>query len=193
MVRVFVLAVLALGGLALVARAMPPPALPPQRLGGVEDASDTLEGLARWEGSWEGTWRRYTAEGGLESATQVRRDHTTLSDGEQTIAIVEGTEGPSPVRRRGRITRNDGRLTCQVWNPDGSAVEWQGQMSGRVIWWHRRDPRTGAEESLRDEVIRTAEGDLYSVDGWSIAAEPQGGQIRRTLEGRYRRPARDLE
>jgi hypothetical protein len=193
MVRVFVLALLALGGLALVARALPSPAGAPRLLGGMDDTSDTLEGLARWDGAWEGTWRRYTPEGGVESATRVRREHTTLSETEQTLGIQEGIESASPVRRRGRITRRDGGLACQVWNPDGTVVEWQGHMSGLVIFWHRRDPRSGVEESLREEIVRTADGDLYSVDGWTISGDPQGGQLRRTLEGRYRRPAQDLE
>jgi len=193
MVRVFVLGLLALGALVLVVRGLPSPAAAPRLFGGEDAITDNVEGLARWDGVWEGTLRRYEPDGSLESATRERREHTTLSQSEQTLRVQDEAEGAAPQQRRGRITWQGGRLGCQIWNPDGSVMIADGRMAGRVIFWHRRDERTGLEESVREEILRLPDGDLYTLDGWGIYPRSGGGQARLTLEGRYRRSARDAE
>ena len=192
MVRVFLLAVLSLTALILVARALPSPGGHPMMAGMEADTFDPRSPFAPWDGVWQGTLNVYHPDGTLESSAQVRQERATLSAGEQTLLIVGRAADGRETRERGRETMAGDHLERRLWNDDGTSRLLQGRLIGRAILWHRLDPRTGMEETLREEVLRAGKEDLYTIDGWGVY--PAGGgaaPVRRVIEGRFRRAERD--
>lgn len=192
MVRVFLLAVLSLLALVLVARALPSPGGQPMVAGMEADSFDPRSPFAPWDGVWQGTLNIYHPDGSLESSAQVRREHASLSADEQTILIVGHAADGRETHERGRETMAGERLERRLWGDDGTSRLLQGRLIGRAILWHREDPRTGMEETLREEILHTGKEDLYTIDGWGTY--PTGGgaaPVRRVFEGRFRRSERD--
>ncbi|MGH9870705.1 MAG: hypothetical protein ACREAA_21420 [Candidatus Polarisedimenticolia bacterium] len=188
MIRAFVVGLLALGGLLIVARSFPAP--PGSRVtlmgGGIAGADLGVEGLARRDGMWEGARRLYALDGELRSQAAVRLEITSLSPEAQSINLSEMVPGSAPVRRHGRITMTGSAMEMRLWDAAGGAAVWTGRDHGRSILWHRRDDRSGVEESLHEEVVRQADGDVFLVRGW-LAAGPE----RLFVEALYRRSEQD--
>ncbi|HET9481839.1 MAG TPA: hypothetical protein VFP98_08795 [Candidatus Polarisedimenticolia bacterium] len=200
MIRVFLLAMLALAALVLVARVLPRAAAIPQPVEqGFETAGPGRTGgfdagtspFAPWDGVWTGTLRSYEPDGTLVASSEVLQEHTSISPGRHKVDLVERREDGSSRRSSGDCLWEEGRLECRVQQADGTAHVLKGRRAGRAILWHRSDPSSGIVETFREEVISTSSGDLYTVDGVSVL----GTTNPRVLvhEGRYRRGSRDSE
>jgi len=186
MIRVFLLALLALGALVLVATRLPYQAPAPRA---AHEISEEAEGsgeagpFARWDGIWEGTLTTRRPDGTIVETAQVRQESTTISPAEQKINVMDRGAGRGAVISR-HVHREVGdHLECEVTDPNGLRKILRGNLSGPVIFWHRRDPSTRGEESYREEVLRLPGGDLYTLDGFRVDAKGES----LIYEGRYRR------
>lgn len=185
MIRVFLISLLALGALVIVARNLP------EGSGAADDPSLTLDDqqmFAQWDGAWEGTFRTYATDGTLQETIQVRQVYESVSPMEQTVVITDRMPDGTTRVSRGRNVLFGGRLECEVRAPDGTTKVLAGRRAGNAVIWHRREPASGAEETYREEILRTLDGDLYTIDGLRTTGG-RGGTV--LYEGRYRRVERD--
>ena len=188
MIRVCLLALMALLALVLVAKNLPGRA--PEETTLVAQNDENGSDFARYEGVWKGSFNIHLPDGELDSTVVVEQTYTTVSSTEQSVLITDRhTDGRVEVSR-GRNVERDGSLTCEVWSEDGALKKvFTGHRSGRAIFWHRVDAAHAIEETFREEIIRTPEGDLYTIDG----AGTYGGAGGKMLiySGRYRRVDQD--
>lgn len=178
MIRVFVLGVLGLVALVLVARALP--AYPVRAAVDVETAP-----FARWEGVWEGEFVARRPDGTIVETTNVRQEYTSLSPLEQNVVITD-RHGSAPAEVSHGVNRSvSGRLECLVTDSRGVTKTLEGVRQGGAIFWHRREPAAGIQESFREEVLSLPEGDLYTIDGFGVYGADAADIL--LFEGRYRR------
>ncbi|HEY3174651.1 MAG TPA: hypothetical protein VGK94_02710 [Candidatus Polarisedimenticolia bacterium] len=186
MIRVFLLALVALAALVLVSNHLPYQPLPPRAVPEGASGIDEPPGagpFARWDGVWEGTLDARRSDGTLVERMQIRQVHTMSSATEQRIDVIDRGAPGSPVilRHVHRVTGD--HLECRVTDPNGAVRMYGGNVEGGAIFWHSLDPGAHREESYREEILRTAGADLYTVDG--VQVDPKGGTL--LYEGRYRR------
>lgn len=186
MIRVFLLAVVAFAALVLVAQRLPyqPPPAAAEAGGTAEDDEPRSTGpFARWDGVWEGTLTARLPDGTVVESARVRQEHTTITPTEQKVDITERDPAGRAVVRR-RVQRFVGeRLECRVTDAGGAVKVLSGAVAGEALIWSRREPATGREETYREEVVRLAGGDLYTIDGYR--RDSAGGTL--VIEGRLRR------
>ena len=186
MIRVFLLALVALAALLLVATHLPyqPPApRTAQEISEEAEGSPEAGPFARWDGVWEGTLTTRRPDGTIVQTAKLRQEHTTISPAEQKINVKDRGAGGGAVISK-HVHREVGdQLECEVTDPNGARRILGGNLSGSAIFWHRRDPATRAEESYREEILRLPGGDLYTLDGFRV--DPSGESL--IYEGRYRR------
>lgn len=183
MVRVFLIGVLALVALALVAVNLPERARP--NPGGA--SSEGLSILpARFDGLWEGTLTSYRPDGRVEESSEESRLFTRMAPGERALTITRVLrDGGSEELSGTEVEAPGGELKRRIQIPGGGLASSSGRRVGTAIFWHREDPASGLRETLREEIVATPSGDLYTLDG----ARASGGQLL-ILEGRYRRADR---
>ncbi len=183
MIRVFVLAVLALVALVAIARNLPDvrPAAPSRVSDG--DAEE-ISVFSRWDGRWEGTLTAYRPDGTLISSVSVLREHTSISPTEQSVLTrFEYEEGRrDTTHATNRVV--DGRLESEVRRPDGSLLVLSGQKAGGALFWYWRD-ESGSEETRREAILELADEELLTVDGVRHRSADADDIV--ILEGRYRR------
>jgi len=187
MIRVFILSVLAFAALVMVARNLrgraPEPTEVIEQI--VEDESTPF---ARWDGAWEGTFNTRRPDGTLESSVQVHQEYTTITPTEQKVTITDRLADGTVKESRGQNTEVNGALECRLWEPDGAMKLLTGTRAGRALFWHRRDAAAGIEETFREEIVRDAGGDLYTIDGVGLYGKGRAEVL--LYEGRYRRADR---
>ena len=184
MIRVFILAVLAFAALVMVAHNLGVRA--PERTDAIEQVvEDDASPFALWDGAWAGTFNIRRPDGTLESSLQVRQVYTTLSPTEQSVTISDQRSDGSVKESRGKNTASNGELECRLWEPDGTMKLLTGTRAGRALFWHRRDTTAWIEETFREEIVRDAGGDLYTIDG--VGVYGKGREQILLYEGRYRR------
>ena len=187
MIRVFLLALVALAALMMVADRLPyQPAAPapvsepaPDGAAGVPDAGP----FARWGGVWEGTISTRRPGGTLVEAVRVRQERTIVSAFEQKVVATQRGSGGGATVSIGIQRVRDYGLESRLTDPNGIERVFAGGLQGDAIFWYRRDPVTRREESYREEILRTPEGDLYTIDGFRF--DPVGETL--VYEGRFRR------
>ena len=184
MIRVFILALLAFAALVMVARNLRGHAPEPTEM--IEQvAQDESSPFARWDGAWEGTFNTRRPDGTLESSLQVHQEYTTITPTEQSVTITDRHADGSIKESRGQNTEVNGSLECRLWEPDGTMKLLTGTRAGRALFWHRRDTVAGIEETFREEIVRDAGGDLYTIDGVGLYGKSRTEVL--LYEGRYRR------
>jgi len=187
MIRVFFLGLIGLAALVVIARQFP--AVPDGGIAPSEALDQTGGPFARMDGDWEGAVVTYLPDGTPLSTQKSRRQHDSMSPGLQNITITmrqpDGTTATPKVIMTGRSLEQQGALRRELSGPDGTLAVYAGRRAGLAMIWHRRDDAAGLEETLREEVIRTAQGDLYTLDG---TGSYEKGRRRVIFEGRFRRP-----
>ncbi len=187
MIRVFILALLALAALVMVARNLRGRGPEPAEV--IEQAAqDESSPFARWDGAWEGTFNTRRTDGTLESSLLVRQEYTTITPNEQSVTITDRRADGSVKESRGQNTDVNGALECRLWGPDGTMKLLTGTRAGKTLFWHRRDTAAGIEETFREEIVRDAGGDLYTIDGVGLYGKGRAEVF--LYEGRYRRVGR---
>ena len=185
MVRVFLIGVLALVALALVAVNLPDRARPHQEAGTGNGGSLSRE---RFEGLWEGTLTIFRPDGQVEQSSEESRLFRRVAAGERALAITRLLPGGGSEELSGsEVEAPGGDLKRRIQKPGGGTAVSTGRRVGAAIFWHRQDPVSGLRETLREEIVATPGGDLYTLDG--ARATGPGGQLL-ILEGRYRRADR---
>ena len=180
MIRTFALAMVALAALALVAHHLPPALRPhPGR----------ATAFGRWEGEWEGTYVTYRPDGTALESSEVRVENNGVSDGEQTVVITRRRPDGHTVMTSGRRSLAGDTMEYRFTNPDGTLETLSGRRVGDAIFWHPSDPAVEGE-SYREEILPTADGDLYLVDGAMLRRDGHGMLL---FEGRYHRVSRATE
>lgn len=183
MIRVFFLGMIGLVALVLIARQFP---AAPRPDAAREEALERAAGpFARMDGVWEGAIVTYAADGTRLSSDTARRQHDSLSPGHQEIVLTLHHADGRTDTLRGRSTEQQGSLRRELRDAAGGVAVYTGRQAGLAVIWHRSDPAAGIEETLREEVIRTVQGDLYTLDG---AGSYENGRQRVLVEGRFRRP-----
>lgn len=187
MIRVFLLALVALAALVMVANHLPyQPAAPafarepaPE---GAERSPDAGP-FARWGGVWEGTISTRRPGGTLVETVRVRQERTLVSAIEQKVVATQRGSGGSATVSIGIQRVRDYGLESRLTDPGGVEKVFAGSLQGDAIFWYRRDPVTRRQESYREEILRTPGGDLYTIDGFRV--DPDGETV--VYEGRFRR------
>ena len=188
MIRVFVLAILALVALVAIARNLPgmqPPEASGEAAAEMATTVEQLSPFARWEGVWEGKLSAFRSDGEPVSSVTVRQVHDTVSETEQTVSIIERQTDGETKEFTGTTLLVDERFERRFLMPDGASVVYAGRREGNAIFWHRLDPVTGLEETIREEIIRSVDGDLYTIDG--MRRDRQAGGEILLIQGRYHR------
>src|SRR5215475_14147534 len=122
MIRVLLLAMIALGALALVARHLPA-SLKPQ-------PAAHAASFERWEGTWEGTLVSYGQDGAELESSEVRLENDGISSGEQAVVMTRRRPDGRTVMTSGRRTRAGDTLEYRVTNPDGTLRVMSGHQAG---------------------------------------------------------------
>jgi hypothetical protein len=189
MIRVFLLAVVGLLALVMIAGRLPAGGGRPPGAAVAAVAVAEASSPARWDGTWEGSLTTYRADGTPEQTASVRCERQTVTPTEQRIVITERWGDGRTRVLTGSLTTDGGQIARRLTNPDGTLTVYTGRKAGAVLFWHHRDELAGVEESLREEIVATPGGDLYTVDGFRLSE--RGGRAVRLIEGRYHRAARD--
>ncbi len=170
MIRVFIIAVLALGALALIAHSLP-----------VAVPADVMEGV------WEGPFDTYSMAGERLASTRIRLEIETTEPGVRSVRRLERYPDGRVEESSGEIHETDAELTWRMTDPEGNETVLAGRRQGPAIFWHTSDPSLGTQRSLREQVVHRAGGDLYTIDGAGVLAG-QAGQVV-LYEGRYEKRA----
>ena len=175
MIRVFLIALVGLFALAMVAHHLPAELRP----AGGDDASL----LGRWEGVWDGTLVSYRPDGTAAETLRARYEYRRLSDSEQTLVMTYHAEGGATRGYTGSQALVGEVFERNVAQADGKPGRLAGRRVGDAIFWHHRDASTGAEETYREQILSTPDGDLYTIDG--AGSGGKGGML--LYEGRFHR------
>ena len=189
MIRVFLLAVLGLAALAFLSHHLPDylRATPDRQVTWEADAAP----LARWEGVWSGSYSTYRADGTQVASTTARHEYRRQDDRRLAVTIVDQPDSGGELTTRGELTFDGSMLASRLTHPDGAGVVMQGRRVGDTVFWHRLDPVRGEEETLRERIVSTPDGDVLTVDGVVVSIKDGRGLM--LSEGRYRRVDRMLE
>jgi len=173
MIRVFIIGVLALAALVLISGHLP-----------IAESGDPMDGV------WEGTLNTYTMQGDLVSSKRMRLQYAPEADGVRKVAISARRADGTVEEATGEIRDIEGRLERRLVDRRGEETLFAGTRAGAAIIWHGGDASSQARQAWREQIVRTPDGDLYTVDGVGVFGD---GSARVELyEGRYRKsPAAD--
>jgi len=175
MIRVFLISLVALVALAMVAHHLPAELRP---AGGDDESL-----LGRWEGAWEGTLVSYRPDGSTLQSVRARYEYRRVSATEQTLVMTDRAADGSTRGSTGAQALIGDAFERTIALADGKPSRFSGRRVGDAIFWHHRDAATGAEETYREQILSTPDGDLYTIDG---AGSP-GKEGLLLFEGRFHR------
>jgi len=168
MIRVFIIAVLALGALALIAHSLP-----------VTGPSDPMDGV------WEGPFDTYSMTGDRIASTRMRLEIETSAPGVRSVRLLARYADGHSEESTGEIRTEDAGLTWRMIDAEGNETVLTGRRQGPAIFWRTDDPAGGMRRTLREQVVHRAGGDIYTVDGAGVSLAGDGRVV--LYEGRYER------
>ena len=157
------------------------------RLGGASQACAQPAQRAALEpftGHWRGSFVVTTYDG--ETVDSLVADHRYRWEGNVQVGTFVDRY-PASGRVDTLQARNyveDGRLVCEVTQPDGTTTVHYGRVRGDAIVWHRRTDG-GLIESYRERVVETPNGLEYQIDGFGVYPDSSGGRTHLLFYGRY--------